>query len=433
MDLSGIPYAELHSDRDARLVDPSEVDRLLSTLDTTGATDLVVLSHGWNNDEAEARRLYAALAARIAEVRPRVAGLADPADRRLALLGVLWPSKRFADAELIPGGAAAVPAGPSDAELRRELTALAALVGRPVPVGALAAVPQVDERATARRALADAVRELVEPAADPDDEETPPKLFAVDGEELYQRFARPTLVLPPGRTTGGAARVGTTATGGAAGFRLPAGLRNAARNLLNFGTYYAMKGRAGRVGFEAVAPVLGRLAAERPGVRLHLAGHSFGGRVVTAAATGGDGPAVPVTSLTLLQAAFSHYGFAAGWEPGRDGLFRRCLGPGRVGGPVLVTHTGNDKAVGIAYALASRAAGQVAAAVGDAQDRYGGIGRNGAQKTPEAVQRELLDVGGDYRLAAGTVHNLLADRFVSGHSDVTGPQVAYALLIGVAG
>jgi len=431
MDLSGIPYAELRADRDARLVDPSEVDRLLSTLASVGATDLVVLSHGWNNDEAEARRFYAALAARMVEVRPRVAGLAR-ADRRLALLGVLWPSKKFAESELIPGGAAAVPAGPSDAELRRELAALADLVGRPVPADALAAVSHVDERASARRALADAVRELVEPAIDPDDEETPPKLFAVDGEELYQRFARPTLVLPPRRATGGAADVRAAATGGAAGFRLLGGLRNAARNLLNFGTYYAMKDRAGRIGFEAVAPVLGRLARDRSGVRLHLAGHSFGGRVVAAAATGAGGPSVPIASLTLLQAAFSHYGFASGWEPGRDGLFRRCLGSGRVGGPVLVTHTGNDKAVGIAYALASRAAGQVAAAVGDAQDRYGGIGRNGAQKTPEAVQRELLDVGADYRLAPGKVHNLLADRFVSGHSDVTDPQVAYALLTGVA-
>jgi hypothetical protein len=427
VDLSGFPYARLHLDRDAHLVSPSEVDGALSMVDQSGATDLLVLAHGWNNDEAEAGRLYAALAARFVEVRGRVAGLDQ---RRLALLGVLWPSKKFADAELIPGGAAAVRTGPSDGELRDGLAELAALVGRPVPAGAEAAVSRLDEEADARRTFADAVRELVAPAdgAD-DDEETPPKLFALDGDELLDRFARPTLLRPPIRPRGGAASVGR---GGAAGFSLPlpGGLRNAARNLLNFGTYYAMKDRAGKVGFEAVAPVLDRLHAGRPAVRLHLAGHSFGGRVATAAATRAS---APTASLTLLQAAFSHYGFADDWEPGRDGLFREALTRHKVTGPVLVTHTGNDTAVGIAYALASRAAGQVAAGVGDAGDKYGGIGRNGAQHTPEAVAGTLLDVGGTYEFrAAGRVYNLLADRFVSGHSDVTGPEVAYALLTAVS-
>jgi len=426
VDLSGIPYAPLHVDRDARLVIPSEVDAALSMVDQSGATDLLVLAHGWNNDEAEAGRLYAALAARFVEVRGRVAGLDQ---RRLALLGVLWPSKKFAEAELIPGGAAALSDGPSDAELRRGLAELATLVGRPAPADAEAAVSRLDSNSAARRAFADAVRDLVAPEAPDDtDEETPPKLFSVDGEELYERFARPTLLRPPTRSGGGAASV---RTGGAAGLslRLPAGLRNAARNLLNFGTYYAMKDRAGTIGIDAVAPVLQRLHAARPDLRLHLAGHSFGGRVMTAAATRSS---APTASLTLLQAAFSHYGFADDWEPGRDGLFRACLTGGRVTGPVLVTHTGNDKAVGVAYALASRAAGQVAAGVGDAGDKYGGIGRNGAQHTPEAVAGTLLDVGGTYALTRGRVHNLLADRFVAGHSDVTGPQVAYALLTATA-
>jgi len=49
-----------------------------------------------------------------------------------------------------------------------------------------------------------------------------------------------------------------------------------------------------------------------------------------------------------------------------------------VAGPILITHTANDKAVGIAYALASRISGQTGAALGDATDVFGGIGRNGA-------------------------------------------------------
>jgi hypothetical protein len=135
----------------------------------------------------------------------------------------------------------------------------------------------------------------------------------------------------------------------------------------------------------------------------------------------------------LLQAAFSHYGFADDWEPGKDGLFRPVVLTHRISGPTIITHTQNDKAVGIAYAIASRIAGQVAAAIGDKTDKYGGLGRNGAQKTPEAVDQELLAAGASgYDLRAGRLHNLLADAFVDSHSDIDGREVAYGVLSAVA-
>jgi hypothetical protein len=97
---------------------------------------------------------------------------------------------------------------------------------------------------------------------------------------------------------------------------------------------------------------------------------------------------------------------------------------------MLITHTKNDQAVGIAYPLASRIAHQKAAALGDRNDPYGGMGRNGAQHTPEAeeVIDGLQEVGSQYVFAQNKVFNLNADRFIKNHSDVTGPQVAYAIL-----
>lgn len=75
------------------------------------------------------------------------------------------------------------------------------------------------------------------------------------------------------------------------------------------------------------------------------------------------------------------YGFADDWEPGQQhGYFRNVIAENKVTGPMLITHTGNDKAVGIAYAIASRVAGQTAAAVGDANDIYG---RHWPQRRPE--------------------------------------------------
>ncbi len=103
-----------------------------------------------------------------------------------------------------------------------------------------------------------------------------------------------------------------------------------------------------------------------------------------------------------------------------------------VAGPVLISHTANDTAVGQLYPIASRIAGQAASALGDENDLYGGIGRNGAQKTPEAIDGALLDVGGRYELAGGTLYNLRADQFIKDHGDVTGSQIVHAMLAAVA-
>jgi pimeloyl-ACP methyl ester carboxylesterase len=210
------------------------------------------------------------------------------------------------------------------------------------------------------------------------------------------------------------------------------GVRAAALNMLNFVTYYQMKERAGIVGRKGVHKLLREIRQQRPDLKLHLIGHSFGGRLVTAAV---DGPAnqeaVKVDSMTLLQAAFSHTGFAKKFDGTKDGLFRRVITEHRVEGPILITYT-NDTAVGLAYPIASRIAGQIASGLGDKNDQFGGIGRNGAQKTPEASDGRLFAVGADYEFKAGQVYNLSADEFIENHSDIVKPAIAYAVLSAVA-
>jgi hypothetical protein len=99
-----------------------------------------------------------------------------------------------------------------------------------------------------------------------------------------------------------------------------------------------------------------------------------------------------------------------------NGFFRKVVDDQRVKGPILVTHTKNDKAVGVAYPIASRLAGQVAAALGDENDRFGGLGRNGPQKMNmgEFIKGMLQPVNGTYTFAPGKFFNALADQFVSG-------------------
>jgi hypothetical protein len=349
-------------------------------------------------------------------------------DRKLAIVGVLWPSKRFAESDLIPGGAASVGGGADADAVRAELDELADFLDRDDASQALKQakdlVDDLGDDPAARASFADLVRQAVS-GTPTDAEDASDQFFDQDGDELMDRLGRPVFV--------GARPTGSLTSGGAAGLGDMLGNAfRAARNLLNVGTYYEMKARAGTVGESGVAPVLADLRSAYPELRIHLAGHSFGARVVSAAARAGD-DALPIASVSLLQAAFSHYSFADDWEPGEDGLFRSVVLTHRISGPMIITHTKNDKAVGIAYAIASRIAGQVAQAVGDKDDKYGGLGRNGAQKTPEALEGTLLAVGdAGYDLEAGRLHNLLADAFVSSHGDVAGPEVAYAVLSAVA-
>src|SRR5262249_55598099 len=98
---------------------------------------------------------------------------------------------------------------------------------------------------------------------------------------------------------------------GTEGFALtPKGLWDGARELLRQATYYAMKRRAGTGGPRGLGPLIGRLAQAVPDVRVHLIGHSFGGRLVSFALAGLPDGVRAVKSVTLLEGAFSHYAFA---------------------------------------------------------------------------------------------------------------------------
>jgi len=214
------------------------------------------------------------------------------------------------------------------------------------------------------------------------------------------------------------------ATGHAAGLLdIFKGATAAGSNAASYLSYFMMKQRAGAVGKNGVAPLIDKLA---PGVeRIHLIGHSFGGRVVAAAALASTNE--KIHSVSFLQAAFSHNGFSPTGM--MNGFFRAVIEKKRVKGPLIATHTKNDTAVGIAYPLASRMSGTVAAALGDEHDKFGGLGRNGAQQMNpgEVVKAELLALGGAYQLQPGKFHNLLADAFVKNHGDITSPQVASAV------
>lgn len=428
---SGFPYFELEFDRTARRLAPTSIAAVSQELRQAGTTDVVVMSHGWNNDMAEARELYARWLASARSVLD--GGAIELGARKIGFVGVLWPSKRFAERALVPGGAA----GLTDS-LDGELSVLEEALDRPEEQARITTLralePRLENDPAARRDFVLTLRALLGPSVEDDDEDGT-EIFTEEPAEVFVR-ARESLATGPSDEGGAAgvlpAIVGSDLEGGAAGGLgdFLRGAKDAARALLNLTTYYTMKARAGVVGSAGLHPALDELIAGAPGIRVHLVGHSFGGRLVTAAAhAAGPGARWTPATMTLLQAAFSHHGFSPDKGDGKAGFFRQVVG--RVTGPTLITHTANDKPVGIAYAIASRLSGDDAAGLGGPDDRFGGLGRNGAQKTPEARSEHLLDVGAQYALSPATIHNLEASAFVSGHSDVSGRQVAYATLCAI--
>lgn len=441
-DIAGVPYLELEFDKDAHVVHPEQQQAIIAAVAANPApTDLIVMSHGWNNDMADARALYREFFTNLA------ADLASdgtiPA-RRFTIVGVLWPSKKFAEHDLIPGGAASAGNDvAADKVLLEQIGILESVVGQDLSE-LRALVPQLSDTKAARQKFSTAVLALVPPDVGAEDDHNlkPASLaVAVAEDKLLANLSRPAVSGPvaggAGGAGGGATSIGGGAplgmAGGAAGLGdLFSGIKAGAMNLLNVTTYYQMKSRAGVVGEQGLNQVLRAVRAAAPAIRIHVIGHSFGARVVTAATAGkeADAPLV-VNSVSLLQGAFSHYAFAQGWDDTKvkNGLFRRVVAPAGVylNGPMIVTHTRADKAVGIAYAIASRVAGQNAAGLGDANDPFGGLGGNGAQKTPETVKVPINKNGERYAFSAGKVTNIDGNGVIQDHGDIRRREVTHAV------
>ncbi|MFB7108240.1 serine-threonine protein kinase [Streptomyces sp. NPDC056291] len=428
-DISVAPYWELTFDADGD-VDGAERNRLLAGIELREVRDLIVFAHGWNNDRSGATRLYSSFFAPV----PRLAPAA-----RIGYVGVVWPSMRFCD-EPIPDfprstAAGPVPTAALDKDTRKALRDT--FPGRAAVVDALARMLDGPTREPAAlEEFGRLVRRLVEDmspgpwarfAADTVAEGVPPRepaMFARPAAEVCAEFA--------------GALAGLGEPGGQRSFTLP-NPWDGAKELLRQATYYTMKRRAGTVGERGLGPVVGRLAQAAPGVRVHLVGHSFGGRLVSFALSGLPEGVRTVKSVTLLQGAFSHYAFAPRLpgDPRAGGVLRGR--ERRVDGPLVCCHSRFDTALGTLYPLASRMADDdrsvlgldVGALLGA---RWGAMGHDGVQAVPGTRACTLSAALAAPFPASGCVNVDAAEVVRRGgppygaHSDIVHPELARVVL-----
>lgn len=424
------PFLWLEFDERGALVEPDAFEKLQAKVAETGATDLVVISHGWKNDRAAALRIYKPL---WENTRAALKQL-DPA--KIVVAGILWPSTpyghNFDEAALLAaasqgalssdGGAAA-----EDIDARTLQDAITDFLDDEDDDAFREQASEVAEDLSGDAAVAFVQAALAQVVTHELDQELasdldPLRTLAEEDPKSMLLSLASVPVMPIQAEVGGALGIGDDIG------KFFQGSKAAVARLLGQLSFYKMKGRAGVVGGK-----LGGLLATRTNadaVRLHLVGHSFGARLVTSAANtlvlGGK----EVDTLTMLQGAFSHNALAASFE-GKPGAFAAVANGGvRL---VAITHTHNDRACTVAYAAASRLSRDTAKDIGDASDKFGAMGANGAQNI-SVVKHSGTPGGAEARPVAGKINNYLADAYIVGnppghdaHGDVFNPTVGKLL------
>ncbi len=429
--LAGFPFWTLHFDENGK--PQADVTTFLQELPSAKLTDLLIFSHGWNNDEATAMSLYTRF---FGEIRKLID---DPSVSKrpnvtIGVAGVIWPSILFPGdtvASDTSGGAASFSPTDQPTTLESELPKVFnAPAQQPIIQDLLALLQEQSPDEGQLLVFRDKLAALVQGTATPSTQNDL-AVQAVTADDAEWLSILDVLSPPAAEDDSG---------GGAADFGSSVGrLWDGAKNAVRVTTYWTMKNRAGVVGKTGLGPLVGKIQAAAPNLNVHLLGHSFGARLVSYSLAGLPDPQAgaksPVKSLFLLQGAFSHFAFADAlpFDKSRKGDLAGMAA--RVDGPLLTTHSLKDMAVGTEYPLASILARQDASDATDAQYRWEGMGHDGAQAV-NAADVPLGDVKTKYGFATGNWLNLDGNQIIvnggppsGAHSDIVHPEIAWAALL----
>ena len=417
--IEGFDVFPLTFDAEGKLESRQEFDAFLTRAEDGPATDAIFIAHGFRNDEADATGLYNKFLQtfRAHLSRPEFKTVAT---RRFVVGAVYWPSKPFRETYDAGAGGTRGLQNPTEAMagVERQLDELkqgASPAQRAKLEKAAALLPALGGSARKQDEFVTLVLAMVD-GSQLDTTEGLPQIRKKKGSELLARLSD-----PPAEGTRGIGNLFGGIAGGVGAF-------------LNLTKWYVMKDRSGTVGAKGVATAVRELHDRCPAVRIHLVGHSLGGRLMASCAKAlGDTPILQPDSLMLLEAAFSHYGFSANNGRGKPGFFRDVIARKVVKGPFVSTFSAQDTVVGGPYSIMSRLAGDNTREIGDASDEYGGIGRNGALKTTEVATSKLHVPGTAYDYQADVINNLDGSGgLIKDHGDVTNDAITYAFASAVA-
>jgi hypothetical protein len=417
-----VPWYMVSFDRNGRCTAPRTAQELVERAASGRYSDVVLFSHGWNNDWAQATGRYQSFVDGYLEILSNHPPAGGP--RHPLLVGIFWPSiALLSESEQAPELAAKAGRDEGIATERAMIEEL----GQSLPAEQAEEFYALVQREELDR---DAARELTAmflPLLGSELTEAGDTQLPAPDEVVAGWRAEPAVRAVPDLDELGYYQ--NEGPGGAEGTsdEAPeaAGLKGFdPRDLVRAFTVWQMKDRAGVVGSRGAASLLTDLLQQPSPV--HCAGHSYGAKVVlTAICAPRSGP-TSVRSALLLQPAISSLCFAedAGGT-GRPGGFRVALE--RVQLPILSTFSAKDVALHRLYQWAMRRGRDVGEPefAGAAPSKYaalGGFGPGGLGAAADVV--DVLDPGTPYPLAPGPprVHGIRATRTISSHGDVSNPS-----------
>lgn len=438
-----MPSWMVRFDAEGRCTSPQTREQLLQHLRDHPRSDVIVFSHGWNNDFDDAAEMYRDYLQRLEALLQQ-----HPAGRPFdpLFIGIVWPSI-WLDFDDGPQMGTA-----GDAEVTPEQRLTGDLIERAAATGhgpaalqriqALLAQPELDLEETQELvhllapvfgALCDDDGGGEERLTDPDD-----LIFVLRAMQMIAPRGTEAILRDPGDwgeppDDGGE---GTPQIGGALGDFEPLQIP---QQILRLFSLYQMKDRAGTVGHAGVAALLRDLLSAC-GSRVHAVGHSFGCKVLLSAVCAPAPLPRPLTSMLLLQPAVSHLCFA-GRVPGTDrpGGYVAALQPDRVAAPIVTTYSRKDRPLNTFFHLALwresdlgevQIASSEGTSAGNPPSRFAALGGYGPRGAGELLVDPMPAAGSPYPALPPDTPVVGLDGsadLIDGHSDVRSPATAWAL------
>jgi hypothetical protein len=446
--LAGVqmPAWLLRFDQHGACTSPVTRAKLMDQLRAAPPSDILLFSHGWNEDFDSAAGMYAALLRQFETLCED-----HPTGRRInpLFIGIHWPSIWLSSND---GPAIASGGGGAHAEglllmLVDKVVASGGVAGRE-RVFALLAAPSIDDADAAElaRLIAPAFGLMSDEGAALSGHNTVADdvlamMRAMDAAWRGAPIAPPADInnfsIPPDAGPASSTPSGVQMAGGPVKLNPLVALR--------LFSLFQMKNRAGTVGSGGVAALLRDLlafagAGNASGPRVHGIGHSFGCKVLLSAICAEPLPR-PLDSLLLLQPAVSHLCFADA-VPGtnRPGGYREALSNTRVLPPIISTYSRNDKPLHKFFHLAVRRDGDLGEALiaadaeftsaGAPPSRFAALGGYGPRRAGQKLVESLPAAGTALVLPQPAPPIVAFDGSagaINSHGDVVSPAAAWAL------
>lgn len=418
-----VPYYIIPFDKRGVCVGPKTRAHLIEAGRDGGFSDIFLFSHGWNNDWTVATGHYEDFLRGYMDMRASH-GLHMPVGYKPLLVGVFWPSTSlvFGEDETGPGIAAGDSAA-MDTAVAEGLDEIAALAEDLPADEAARLYDLVQEDALdydEALELAEIIKQVyAEPEAEFGEGEP---VAAEDLVAVWAAAQAEPKDLDDFGTADAEAGAGPQAAfiGGLIKKLDP-------RPVIRMVTVYKMKDRAGKVGARGVGSLL-RDLLQTTDAKLHLIGHSYGGKVMLSATAFGP-VSRKVESMLLLQPAVSHLCFAD-QVPGtnRPGGYRPVLA--RVNKPIFTTFSAHDFPLTKTFHLALRRKkdlGEAQIAAGEPPSRYAALGGFGPRRCGEKLI-DILSVNNVYQLDPNVaIYGLRGDAAIRSHGDISNEATWWAL------